>query len=445
MAKKKNVVKQASGLTGLIVILMIVVGWLLAASVVLLDDTAAKQAQLIESGREFLKDKLYVRAAERFTTALQDYKTDQNPAYETELLSIYKEGNLMDQYYALIDSRRSSGTAQVQEYLDRAQGFLDAGSTSRAVDVLKEGVAATGAEELVVLYESVRYECQPASTTFTELVQPSADWYVPAFDGEHWGYIGSNGRTAIEFQYEEALPFAGNYAVVKLDGVYTLIDKDGNWNAVDKEGLDKVTMVVGTGLIGVKDGQYRIYTNTFARTSEETYENACLNDNGIIAVQKGGKWALLSANLEPITDYVFSNVAFNSRGQIFSGDFAVVADENGYFLINSKGEAYFGERFADAKGMEGGFFAVADASGKWGFANEKAEVIVPYEYDDACSFSNALGAVKVAGQWGYVNKYNTMIIEPQFESAYPFLEGYALTTDATGYYKILKLKFFDQF
>ncbi len=445
MAKRKNVVKQASGLTGMIVVLMIVVGWLLAASVVLLDDTAAKQAQVIESGREFLKDKLYVRAADRFVTALRDYKTDQNLAYETELLSIYKEGNLMDQYYALIDSRRSSGTAQVQEYVDRAQGFLDDGSTNRAVDVLKEGVAATNSEELINLYESLRYEYQPTSTTFTELVQPSADWYVPAFDGEHWGYIGSNGRTLLEFQYEEALPFSGNYAAVKLNGVYTLIDKDGNWNAIDKEGLDQVTMVAGTRLVGVKDGQYRIYTNTFFKTSDETYENVYLSDNGIAAVQKGGKWALLNGNLEPVTDYIFTDVAVNSRGQVFSGDYAVVADESGYFLINSKGEPYFEARFANAKGMEGGLFAVADASGKWGFANEKAEVIVPCEYEDACSFSNYLGAVKVLDEWGYVNRYNMMIIEPQFDQAYPFVEGCALTVGGTGYYDVLKLKFFDQF
>lgn len=135
----------------------------------------------------------------------------------------------------------------------------------------------------------------------------------------------------------------------------------------------------------------------------------------------------------------------NSKGQVFYGNYAVVADEGGYYLIDKAGEAWFEERFADAKGIEEGLFAVADSSGRWGFANEKGELVVDYQYEDAYSFSNRLAAVKYAGKWGYVNKYGTMVIEAQFQQAWPFLAGSSLVTDDLGNYKVLKLKYYSLF
>lgn len=88
---------------------------------------------------------------------------------------------------------------------------------------------------------------------------------------------------------------------------------------------------------------------------------------------------------------------------------------------------------------------MADASGNWGFVNEKGEVLVDFLYQDVYSFSDRLAAVKYAGKWGYLNRYGTMMIEPQFETAFPFHEGRALVTDDMGRYKVLELKYFDLF
>ena len=300
-------------------------------------------------------------------------------------------------------------------------------------------------DSLVSLYEEVSYKYSPVTTAYSDLKMPAKDWYIPAFDGQHWGYILANGRTALNFQYEEATCFAGSYAVVKLNGVYTLIDKDGYWNAVDKNGLDEVVSICGSRVAAIKDGQYGIYTNTFNRLGNETYEDVILNDNGMVAVKKDGKWFLLDSELEPVTDTQFLEVVPNSRGQLFASGYAVVADEEGYFLIDEWGNACFGTRFADAKGLEGGLFAVADASGKWGFSNENGELVVDCQYGDACSFSDRLAAVQYGGDWGYINKYNTMVIEPQFTKAYPFLNGTALAVDELGNYRILTLKYYEMF
>lgn len=445
MAKKKNIVMKAKSRMTLLLTAAVVVGWLLAASTVLVDPSVEEQAALVATAKTFLADKLYIRAVKQYQKALSEYTTQNNPIYETELLAVYKEAGMLDDYYELIDERRAKQTAQLDEYMDRAQGYIDTKTIQKAIPVLQEGISRYPDSGLTDLYESVRYEYSPVSTTFVEMQIPAGDWYIPAFDGTHWGYVGDNGRTILEFIYDEATSFAGSYAVVKLDGRYTLIDKNGYWNAIDQLGLDHVDAISGSRIVAEKDGQYGIYTNTFVKVSEEAYEDVCMSANGIYAVKKGDKWALLNAELEPVTDFLFSDIAKNSKGQLFEKDYAVVADESGYFLINAAGEACFSERFEEARGMEGGLFAVKNTNGKWGFANEKGEIVVECRYEDAHSFSDQLAAVRYAGKWGYINRYDTMIIEPQFAAALPFLEGRALVVDETGFYRILELKYYDLF
>lgn len=445
MAKKKSVVKRTKGAAGGILAVMMAAGWLMAAYTVLAHDEVREQNAMISLAKGYLEDKLYVRAASQYKEALAAYDTENNLRYESELLALYKEGGMMEEYYGLIQRRMGTGDAAMEEYLDMAKAYVEEGSINRAIPVLQQGMEVYRDQALENLYESVCYRYEASGTTFTQVNMPSSDWYIPAFDGEHWGYVGTGGKTILDFLYEEATCFSGNYAVVRVDGVYTLIDKSGYWNAVDKNGLDEVTAICGRRIVGVKDGQYAIYSNTFAQLSSETYDKAYLSDNGLVAVEKGGKWAILDENFQQVTDYRFTDVAANSKGQVFYGNYAVVADEGGYYLINGAGEAYFDARFAHAKGIEEGLFAVADSSGRWGFANEKAELAVDYQYEDAYSFSNRLAAVKYAGKWGYINKYGNAVIETQFRQAWPFLSGNCLVTDDLGNYKVLKLKYYSLF
>ena len=84
-------------------------------------------------------------------------------------------------------------------------------------------------------------------------------------------------------------------------------------------------------------------------------------------------------------------------------------------------------------------------SGRWGFADEKGQLVIDCQYEDVLSFSNRLAAVKYAGKWGYINCYNTMVIEAQFEQAFPFLAGKSLVVDDLDNYGILELKYYGLF
>lgn len=445
MAKRKNVVKGAKGTMGALLVLMVVLGWLMTAYTVLINTDTRKQAAMISSAKVFIEDKLYIRAITKYKEALKTYSTSNNLAYEEELLAIYREAAMWEEYYGFIEQRISKGTAQAGEYKELAQYYIDQESPAKAIEVLKTGMALYQDPEMNTIYESVCYEYSPVTTVYSQVLMPSSDWYIPAYNGETWGYIGKNGRTILDFIYEEATRFSGKYAVIKTEGVYRLIDKEGNWNAVDKNGLDQVTAIEGTRLVGVKDGKAGVYSNTFVPVTEETFDQVYLNDNGLIVVEKEGRWAILDSEMKPVTDYIFTDIAVNSRGQVFGKGYAVAADESGYFLMDEKGKPCFEERFANAKGMEGGYYAVSDSSGKWGFADEKGQVFIDCQYEDVYSFSNHLAPVKYAGKWGYLNQSGTWAIEPQFQMAYPFLEGKSLVVDDLGSYRILSLKHYKLF
>ena len=433
MAKKNNLVGGAKAKISLILIAGMAAGWGISGYTVVLQNSVRKQNAMVEKAEEFIPDKLYIRAANQYKEALKAYSTKNNLTYERRLLDIYAEGGMTEEYADLVDDRIEAKTLIEEE------------SIKRAIRYLQQGIEIYGDSQLVDLCESVKYQYNTNGTDYQEGKLPSENWIIPMWNGEKWGYTGKNGRTNIEFEYDDATRFSGDYAVVKIDGVYTLIDQNGYWNAVDKNGLDQVIDIAGDKIIGVKDGKYGIYSNMFERLNEEDYEDAHLNDNGMVVVKKDGKWAVLDGNMKNVTDFELTDVAVNSRGQVFSGKYAVVADGNGYFLIDQKGKACYEKRFPNAKGYEGGYYAVSDSDGNWGFADEAGENVIPCQYVDAYSFSNQTAAVQYAGKWGYINQYGNMVINAEYSEALPFLNGKAFAYDDQGNIEVLELKYFELF
>lgn len=445
MAKKNNLVGGAKAKISLILIAGMAAGWGISGYTVVLQNSVRKQNAMVEKAEEFIPDKLYIRAANQYKEALKAYSTKNNLTYERRLLDIYAEGGMTEEYADLVDDRIEAKTALVDEYLSRAETLIEEESIKRAIRYLQQGIEIYGDSQLVDLCESVKYQYNTNGTDYQEGKLPSENWIISMWNGEKWGYTGKNGRTNIEFEYDDATRFSGDYAVVKIDGVYTLIDQNGYWNAVDKNGLDQVIDIAGDKIIGVKDGKYGIYSNMFERLNEEDYEDAHLNDNGMVVVKKDGKWAVLDGNMKNVTDFELTDVAVNSRGQVFSGKYAVVADGNGYFLIDQKGKACYEKRFPNAKGYEGGYYAVSDSDGNWGFADEAGENVIPCQYVDAYSFSNQTAAVQYAGKWGYINQYGNMVINAEYSEALPFLNGKAFAYDDQGNIEVLELKYFELF
>jgi len=87
-----------------------------------------------------------------------------------------------------------------------------------------------------------------------------------------------------------------------------------------------------------------------------------------------------------------------------------------FLLINFKVEAQSSFQYVAVKNKEN----------KWGYINEKFEVIIPFIYDNAMNFSMNLGWVKSNGKFHCINKDNEIVFSTDYDEVHPFKEGFAL-------------------
>ena len=70
---------------------------------------------------------------------------------------------------------------------------------------------------------------------------------------------------------------------------------------------------------------------------------------------------------------------------------------------------------------------------KVGFIDNRGEMVVTPQYDQAGVFSEGMAAVLVNNKWGFINAEGEMVIEPQFDFAGSFSEGVADVRIGTGW------------
>ena len=62
---------------------------------------------------------------------------------------------------------------------------------------------------------------------------------------------------------------------------------------------------------------------------------------------------------------------------------------------------------------------------KWGYINQRGEVVINSQFDYAMNFSEGLAAVKIGRKWGYAHQGGGVAIKPRFSEAESFSNGWA--------------------
>ncbi len=153
-----------------------------------------------------------------------------------------------------------------------------------------------------------------------------------------WGYIDKDGTIIIDFLYNNALPFIGNRAKVRLNGTWGIVDKKGR-------------MVL-----------------------EPQFEDIDIDDNGYL-IRKGNKWGWIDEQNHEVIDLQFSD-AYPFRGN----KFAAVKSGGKWGYINRQGKYLIAPQFDFAFGFDAGL-APVEVGGKYGFIDEAGKYIVDPTYD----------------------------------------------------------------
>ena len=204
-----------------------------------------------------------------------------------------------------------------------------------------------------------------------------------------YGYIDNKGNVILPVAYENAQGFRNGWGLVKNDGNYFFVDRSGNLKEPPRkyDELNEFRSGFALGKIkGTDNNPHTFY-----------YINPQLKEEFFITAWQA---------------YLFwENVA------------VVSTDNKTYELMNKKGEI-----FKKLEGVEtlifcnNGMLAVRE-KGKWGYVNEKGDMMIKPKYDTCDSFKDGFARVKLNSKWGIIDKSGTEITEPKYENIIPCENG----------------------
>ena len=204
-----------------------------------------------------------------------------------------------------------------------------------------------------------------------------------------YGYIDSKGNIVMPVVYDWAQAFRNGWGLIKKDNNYFFIDKDGNIKDPPRK-YDELNEFRSGYAMGKING-------TGSNPHTYYYINTQLKEE-------------------------FSVTAW--QAYLFWDNVAVISKDNKtYDLLNKKGEVYKNLSTIETLTFgTDGMLAIRE-KGKWGYINEKGDVIVQPKYDTCTAFKYGYGRVKKGTKWGIVDRSGTEIFEPKYENILPGENG----------------------
>lgn len=209
----KNRLKIAKISVVIILILVLIAGWTVAlTNIVMSKSDIQLQNELVSEADKLLEDGIYIRAAKKYLSALE-YATSENETLERKLLDIYREGGIADSYYSLIEDRIETGKALEDEYKALAEAYLNGGQNVKALDILGKAIELFPDNKIFdELASTVKYGIRIKTVGNMVVGDCNNSGYIPAYDGEKWGYIDSDGKNSIDFKYDKVTAVATKVA-----------------------------------------------------------------------------------------------------------------------------------------------------------------------------------------------------------------------------------------
>ena len=249
---------------------------------------------------------------------------------------------------------------------------------------------------------------------------PSGDSLARAKRNGSWGFIDKTGIEIIPFKYEAVSAFSDGVASFKRSGHWGLLDRTGR-EIVAPRFQERLELADGADhTVGRIDGVSYIIgkSGSILRSPQFEYISHIFSENLAIA-KKDGKYGYIDSTGRTVIEFKFEN-AFEFRYGL-----ARVQLNQSIVFINRQGEAVFKPMHAKVGVLSGGFIAIADANGKWGYIDMLGNEVVDQKYDEAKSFQDGRAAVSLNGKWGYIDTEGNEVIALRFDTANFFQFGLA--------------------
>lgn len=237
-----------------------------------------------------------------------------------------------------------------------------------------------------------------AGITFSACEKKSSEIVVPEEKGPKWGYIDHSGKFVIKPKFRRVKSFHEGLAAADLHARWGFIDKEGNFK--------------------------------IPRQYEDVKDFA----GGYAGVQIGGKWGVVDKNGELVVPCEHIDVGVAHEVNPDAEDHAVLLpymskEDNlwGFKDFGPHGQGDIYPQWAQVKNFNDGLCPVQDPkSGKWGYINNKGEVVIPYKFDSASVFQDRVAECMMGDDFLWVDQIGTLAEKSRLQSNQLFSEGVAL-------------------
>lgn len=242
--------------------------------------------------------------------------------------------------------------------------------------------------------------------------------YIPAKNGDRWGYVSSDGKLLVPYSFLSVGNFSDGIAMAQTEnGAHVYINTNGD--ILFTSPFTYSFSVSGGAICGALKGCYGYCDTDGNIIIAPQFDMAYDFHEGYAAVKFGGKWGYITSygnyHVTPTYDYASD----------FKNGYAICRIGSSYGIINSAGKRtssfdfdYLGlpddsGRFPAKSGTVSGF---VDANGKW---------LIKTEYDYCYGYTDGVARVYKNGLWGYIDENGNELIAPTFVDCGKFLKGVA--------------------
>jgi len=197
-----------------------------------------------------------------------------------------------------------------------------------------------------------------------------------------YGYINSKGEPILPAEYDDLKAFRSGWGIVKRDETYFAVDKSGNFKNLPRK-YDNIYEFRSGFAIGMIKGSDNNHPNTYYYINTELKEQ-------------------------------FNITAWEAY--LFWDNVAIVKRDKDYELMNKNGEVFKTLTGIDnLKFCTEGMLAVKQR-GKWGYINDKGDMMIAAKYDSCDQFKYGYGHFKLNNKWGLVDKNGNEVAEAKYDN-----------------------------
>lgn len=237
---------------------------------------------------------------------------------------------------------------------------------------------------------------------------------APARTGSMWGYIDTEGQEVIGFSFAYALNFGAGLAPVcvgtglsDLGGLWGYIDTSGQWvirpQFVEAYPFDKKGLAIAS-----RDGLYGFLSRSGNFVVSPEYEYPTLGDEMLTGWRRGRSVVLgRDGVIRSVLPEEMRPLGFHQGlSRVVTG----VDDRYGY--VDEKGEMVIAGEYLFATCFRHGLAAVKvqrEEGPRWGYLDQLGNMAIPAKFDFADGFWGALASIELNGRDGYINRRGEVV------------------------------------